>query len=79
MKVAVSIPDELYERADEVARRLGLNRSQLYARSVEEFLAIHGEDPLTAALDALAEQAGGAGRAGALAGRRLIERGQWEW
>lgn len=78
MKVAVSIPDELYGRADDLARRLGLNRSQLYARSVEKFLAAHDYDPVTAALDALAEGSSDGG-AGVATARRLIERGQWDW
>lgn len=79
MKVAISIPDELHARADEAAARLGLNRSQLYARSVEEFLAANGEDPVTAALDALADDPHGAASAGVAAGRALIDARRWEW
>lgn len=77
MKIAVSLPDELFAHADEVAERLGLNRSQLYARALEQFLAGLGEDPVTKALDEIAE-AGDPG-AGAAAGRRLVEDGAWEW
>lgn len=81
MKIAVSVPDALYERAEEFAARLGLKRSQLYAKAVEEFLLAHDEDAVTAALDALADTADspateGSGRA---VGRALIDRGDWEW
>ena len=81
MKIGVSVPDALYERAEEFAARLGLKRSQLYARAVEEFLLAHDEDAVTAALDALAEEATsskaeGSGRA---IGRALIDSGEWEW
>ncbi|WP_181780534.1 CopG family ribbon-helix-helix protein [Pseudonocardia pini] len=77
MKIAVSLPDELYARADEVAARLGLSRSQVYARALEQFLEDQGEDPVTAALDELvASQEPGAGAA---AGRALIDAGAWEW
>ena len=78
MKIAVSLPDPLYERAEEYAARLGLKRSQLYARAIEDFLLVHDEDPVTAALDAVAGRSGpdGSGRA---AGRALIDSGQWEW
>jgi flagellin-specific chaperone FliS len=37
-KTAVSIPTEVYLRAEEEAERLGMNRSQLYARALAEFL-----------------------------------------
>lgn len=74
----MSIPDELHARADEVAAQLGLNRSQLYARAVEEFLTLHTADPVTEALNRLAgnDSAGTVGRA---AGRALIEAGDWAW
>ncbi len=39
MKTAISIPDEVYEAADELARRLGMSRSKLYATAVAEFVA----------------------------------------
>jgi metal-responsive CopG/Arc/MetJ family transcriptional regulator len=79
VKVAVSLPDELFARADDAASRLGLSRSQVYARAIEEFLETHGEqdDPVTLRLNELAEQQEPA--VGTAAGRRLIETGQWEW
>lgn len=51
MKIAVSIPDALFEAADRAARRLGLSRSQLYARALERFLADEPDDAITARLD----------------------------
>lgn len=73
----MSLPDELFERADEIASRLGLNRSQLYARAIEQFIDGQGDDPVTAKLDELADELGAG--AGASAGRRLIDSGAWEW
>lgn len=53
MKVAVSIPDEIGRAADRTAMRLGMARSQLYARAVLEFVRrAEGED-VTARLDAV--------------------------
>lgn len=78
MKIAVSVPDELHQRADELAARLGLKRSQLYARAVEEFMLAHDEDAVTAALDALADAPHDEGR-GRAEGRALIDSGDWEW
>jgi metal-responsive CopG/Arc/MetJ family transcriptional regulator len=51
MKTAVSIPDALFEAADRAARRLGLSRSQLYARALERFLGEEPDDAVTARLD----------------------------
>ena len=77
MKVAVSLPDELSARADDMASRLGLNRSELFATAIEEFLSEQGDDPVTSKLDELADQFDGAG--GSAAGRQLIDAGAWEW
>lgn len=51
MKTAVSLPDDLFESADALAERLGVSRSELYARAVEEFLAKHRGADLTARLN----------------------------
>jgi len=78
VKIAsVSVPDELFERADDVAARLGLNRSQMYARALEQFLDTQGVDPVTAMLGELAGETGT--DAGAVAGRRLVDQGAWQW
>lgn len=77
MKIAVSVPDELFARADEAAERLGISRSQVYARALEEFLEGQGEDPVTATLDSLADSV--EPPPNAAAGRALIDAGAWEW
>ena len=81
MKVAVSLPDDLFTQADRFAARVGINRSQLYARAIEAFLANQDRDPVTQALDDLADDlADELGPApDAAAGRALIDRGHWEW
>jgi len=38
MKTAVSMPDELFRRAEAAARRLRVSRSELYAKAIEDFL-----------------------------------------
>lgn len=77
MKIAISIPDELFERAERMAARRQMNRSQLYARAVEKYLIAEAADPVTARLDELADEMSNADGAGW--GRRLIETGAWEW
>jgi metal-responsive CopG/Arc/MetJ family transcriptional regulator len=51
VKTAVSIPDALFEAADRAARRLGLSRSELYARALERFLSDDPDQVITARLD----------------------------
>jgi len=51
MKTAVSIPDSLFHAADTLAGRLGLSRSELYARAVKQFIADHRDDGVTEALN----------------------------
>ena len=55
MKTAISIPDEVFDAADEMARRLGMSRSQLYVTAVREFLDAHRKHGVTARLDRLYE------------------------
>lgn len=82
MKTAISLPDELYHRAERFAQRLGRTRSALYAEALEAYLdAAESADEVTAALNELyADAAVATSRApGAAAGRRLIDSGQWDW
>jgi predicted transcriptional regulator len=53
MKTAISLPDDLFEAADELAERLGVSRSQHYARALSDFVANHGERNVTERLDAV--------------------------
>ncbi len=55
MKTAISIPDDVFDAADEMARRLGMSRSQLYATAVREYLDAHRSHGVTARLDRLYE------------------------
>ena len=56
MKTAISIPDSTFRCADELARQLGISRSELYARAVAELLARHNGAEITARLDAIHAQ-----------------------
>ena len=51
MKTAISLPDDLFQSADALARRLGVSRSELYATAVAEFLAKHHDTKVTERLD----------------------------
>ncbi len=47
MKIAVSIPDEVFDQAERLAADLGTSRSALYARALTEYLANHDSDRVT--------------------------------
>ena len=51
MKTAVSLPDEVFESADRLARKMKKTRSQLYADALAEYLSRHDADEITAAID----------------------------
>ena len=51
MKTAISIPDEVFEAAERLAKELGVSRSQLFARAVAAFVAQHRDDEVTRRLD----------------------------
>ncbi|HEV8241740.1 MAG TPA: hypothetical protein VGS57_20425 [Thermoanaerobaculia bacterium] len=53
MKTAISLPDEVFEAAEELADQLGMSRSRLYAEAVAEFVASHRNDDVTERLNAV--------------------------
>jgi predicted transcriptional regulator len=78
MKAAVSIPDEVFEEADRLARELKTSRSQLYSRALKEFLARHAPDQVTEAMDRVCDELGRAtDEFGQRAARRALERTEW--
>lgn len=78
MKTAISIPDDVFSDAEELARRLKQSRSQLYSRAVREYVIRHSPDSITEALDAVfaAEPPASDGFAAAAA-RRTLDRSEW--
>ena len=53
MKTAISLPDALFKSGDALAKRLGLSRSELYARALAEYVAKHKGSSLTQRLNAV--------------------------
>jgi len=53
MKVAVSIPDGLFDSAESLGKRLRVSRSRLYATALAEFLAKHQSRKITERLNSL--------------------------
>lgn len=53
MKVALSIPDDLFQSAESLGKRLGVSRSRLYATALADYVARHQGRKVTARLDAV--------------------------
>ena len=51
MKTAISVPDPIFTRADRLAKRLHMSRSELYARAVEEYIGGHRHSSVREKLD----------------------------
>ena len=51
VKTAISLPDETYARVDEAARKLGVSRSEIFARAAERWLDALDDDRTTAEID----------------------------
>ena len=78
MKTTVSIPDDIFERAEQLAGQEQRSRSELYAAALHEYVARHARDEITEAMNCACEAAGDTGDAFlAAAGRRLLDRAEW--
>lgn len=53
MKIAISIPDEVFKAGEHLARQLGLSRSQLYSDALAAYLSARGAEAVTARLNAV--------------------------
>ena len=51
MKTAISVPDDTFRRVDDAARRLGVSRSEFFARAAERWLESLDDDGTTDAIN----------------------------
>jgi len=51
MKTAVSIPDRVFQSAEKLAVRLGISRSELYAKALASLIEKHRDDLITSKLN----------------------------
>ena len=51
MKIAISVPDEVFEAGEHLARQLGVSRSQLYSDALSQYLSARGATEVTARLN----------------------------
>jgi len=78
MKIAVSVPDDVFEEAERLARRMKRSRSEVYSRALAEYVARHAPDRVTEAMDrTLAELGELADHFARVAARRVLWRSDW--
>jgi hypothetical protein len=78
MKTAVSIPDDVFEKAERLARRMKKSRSEVFSRAVAEYVARHAPDHVTEAMNQVCDEIGlQADAFVSAASRRVLERTEW--
>jgi len=78
MKTAVSIPDEVFEKVERLARREKRSRSTVFSAALAEYVARHAPDEVTEAMNRVCADVGGERDAFvAAAGRRVLENSEW--
>lgn len=78
MKTAVSIPDEVFEKVERLARRSRRSRSEVFSAALREYVARHAPDEITESINEVCDRLGNQDdpfvRAAA---RRVLEQSEW--
>jgi predicted transcriptional regulator len=80
MKTAVSIPDEIFQRAERLARRTKRSRSRLFSDALQEYLARHSPDEITEAMNKVCDDLGedaAPDQFVSAATKRILENTEW--
>lgn len=82
MKTAVSIPDDVFEGAERLARRTKRSRRRLFSDALREYLARHSPDNITEAMNRACDVIAAEGSEQidpfvTEAARRILERSEW--
>jgi len=78
MKIAVSVPDDVFEEAERLARRTKRSRSEVYSRALAEYVARHAPDRVTEAMDRVLSEIGEpTDQFVRVASRRALKRSDW--
>lgn len=78
MKTAVSIPGDVFEQAERLARRTKKSRSRLVSDALREYVARHAPDDVTEAMNRVCSEIGPSQDPFVSAAtRRALERSEW--
>ncbi|MEX2548070.1 MAG: ribbon-helix-helix domain-containing protein [Chloroflexota bacterium] len=80
MKTAVSVPNDVFDKAEQLARAAGRSRSEFYSAALREYVARHDPDEVTDAVDRAMKELGEAAAPDEFvreAARRVLEGSEW--
>jgi hypothetical protein len=78
MKLAISVPDDVFEEADRLALQMKTSRNHLYCRALKEFLARHAPGEVTNAMNRVCDEVSSKPDPfSKRAARRILERTEW--
>jgi metal-responsive CopG/Arc/MetJ family transcriptional regulator len=78
MKTAVSIPDDVFDKVERLARRAGRSRSEVFSAALAEYIARHAPDEVTEAMDRVCAELGDQEHAFVrAAARHVLENTEW--
>jgi metal-responsive CopG/Arc/MetJ family transcriptional regulator len=78
MKITVSIPDDILDRAEKLAERTGRSHSELYSAALREYVARHTPEDVTEAMNRVCDEVDTRLDAfGVAAARRTLQRSEW--
>lgn len=78
MKTAVSIPDDVFEKVERLARRGKRSRSEAFSAALREYVARHSPDEVTEAINRVCDQVGDQkDEFVEAAARRILEKTEW--
>jgi metal-responsive CopG/Arc/MetJ family transcriptional regulator len=77
MKTTVSIPDDLFEKVDRLARRSRRSRSEVFSAALREYVAGHSPDEITEAINRVCAEVDQETDFVNATARRLLEKVEW--
>jgi predicted transcriptional regulator len=78
MKTAVSVPDDIFEKVERLARGARRSRSEVYSAALREYVARHAPDEVTEALNqVVADIPDADGGFANEAARRMLTTSEW--
>jgi hypothetical protein len=78
VKIAISVPDPVFQAAEKASKRLRLSRSRFYAKAVEAYVQEHSGADVTRRLDEVyAKKAVPADPAWGAAALEVLRREKW--
>jgi metal-responsive CopG/Arc/MetJ family transcriptional regulator len=78
MKTAVSVPDDVFEKVERLARRARKSRSEVFSAALREYVARHAPDEVTESMNDVCEKIDDRGdKFVSLASRRVLENSEW--